>query len=170
MRIRKLALTDLPCVMRVERASFGAAGYSSTTFLGHVLRDRKHSFVAEDEQGTVVGYGLVRMNLGWLSARRGGITSIAVDPPQRRRGTGRALMARALEYLAEEGVDEADLEVEVNNVAAQSLYEAFGFRRSHLLPSYYGPNRDGMRMVVDVRRANQAMARNAARAKRAADG
>ncbi len=106
MKIRKFGLADLPQVMRVERASFGAASYSSTTFLAHVFRDRKHSFVAEDERGAVVGYALVRMNLGWLGARRGGITSLAVDPPRRRRGTGRALMVQALEYLAEQGVGE----------------------------------------------------------------
>lgn len=150
MRIRKLKLADLPRVMRIERASFGPEDYSGTTFWAHLLRDRKHSLVAEDEQG-VVGYALVRMTLGWLGRRRGGVTSIAVDPPQRRRGIGRGLMAQALEYLAERGVEEADLEVAVTNGAAQSLYDAFGFRRSRLLPHYYGPDRDGLRMVLDLR-------------------
>ena len=130
MRIRSFRLTDLPRVMQIERVSFGETSSGATTFLAHVLRDRKHSFVAEDEQGLIVGYTLARMNLGWLGARRGGITSIAVDPQR--------------------GVEEADLEVDANNRAAQSLYEASGFRRSRLLPHYYGPNRDGIRMVVDL--------------------
>jgi ribosomal-protein-alanine N-acetyltransferase len=150
MRIRSFRLTDLLRVMQIERVSFGEVSSGAATFLTHVLRDRKHSIVAEDEQGAIVGYALVRMNLGWLGARRGGITSIAVDPPRRRRGTGRALMAYALEHLAEHGVKEADLEVDANNRAAQSLYEASGFRRSRLLPHYYGPNRDGIRMVLDL--------------------
>ena len=150
MRIRSFRLTDLPRVMQIERVSFGETSSGATTFLAHVLRDRKHSFVAEDEQGLIVGYTLARMHLGWAGARRGGITSIAVDPPRRRRGTGRALMVQALEHLAERGVEEADLEVDANNRAAQSLYEASGFRRSRLLPHYYGPNRDGIRMVVDL--------------------
>jgi ribosomal-protein-alanine N-acetyltransferase len=150
MRIRRFRLTDLPRVMQIERVSFGEASSGPTTFLAHVLRDRKHSFVAEDEQGLIVGYALARMNLGWLGARRGGITSIAVDPPRRRQGTGRALMVQALEHLAEHGVEEADLEVDANNRAAQSLYEASGFRRSRLLPHYYASDRDGIRMVVDL--------------------
>lgn len=170
MKIRKLGMADLPQVMRIERASFGAVGYSSTTFLAHVLRDRKHSFVAEDEGGAVVGYTLVRLNLGWLGGRRGGITSIAVDPPRRRRGTGRALMARALDYLAEQGVEEADLEVETSNRAAQSLYEVVGFRRARLLPHYYGPDRDGMEMVAELKCDRQVEEGGAARARRAADG
>lgn len=155
MRIRKLKLADLPRVMRIERASFGPQDYSGTTFWAHLLRDRKHSFVAEDEEGVVVGYALVRMTLGWLVRRRGGITSIAVDPPQRRRGIGRRLMSEALEHLAEHGVEEADLEVAVANGAAQSLYDALGFRRSRLLPHYYGPDRDGLRMVLDLRRERE---------------
>ncbi len=170
MRVRNLKVCDLPRVLRVERASFGAAGSSATTFVAHVFRDRKNSFVAENEDGEVVGYALVRMGLGWLGSRRGGITSIAVDPPHRRQGAGRALMASALERLAEHGVEEADLEVEVDNGAAQSLYEAAGFRRASVLPDYYGSDRDGLRMVVDPKQAGPLRGGPAGRADRAADG
>ncbi len=150
MKIRRLALGDLAHVVRIERVSFGRDSYSLTTFLAHLVRDRKGLVVAEDEGGQVIGYALVRMTLGWVGARRGGITSIAVDPACRRQGAGRALMAAALRYLRENGVREADLEVGVDNRAAQSLYEAFGFRRSHLLPHYYGLNRDGIKMVLSL--------------------
>jgi ribosomal-protein-alanine N-acetyltransferase len=148
--IRESRLGDLPRVIRIERVSFGRDSYSLTTFLAHVLRDRKGLLVAEDEEGRLLGYVLVRQTLGWVGLKRGGITSIAVDPAHRRRGAGRALMARALEYLRQSGVKQADLEVGVENRAAQSLYEAFGFRRSHLLPHYYGLDRDGMKMVLDT--------------------
>ncbi len=170
MTIRRLKLTDLPRVMRIERDSFAEVGYSTTTFLGHLLRDRRHSLVAEDAQGDVVGYALVRMNLGWLGMRKGGITSIAVDPRRRRSGIGRALMVGALEQLAEHGAEEADLEVEANNRAAQSLYEAFGFRQSRLLPHYYGPDRDGIKMIADLKCGVRVRVRSAAGADRAGDG
>ncbi len=105
----------------------------------------------ENEGRQIVGYVLVRVGLRWLGVRRGGITSIAVDPPHRRRGFGRALVAAGLDYLREHGVEEADLEVNVSNRAAQSLYQAFGFVRSRLLPHYYGPNENGLKMVLDLR-------------------
>jgi len=152
MKVRKFKLADLPRVLQIERTSFGPEGSSATTFVAHLFRDRKHSFVAEDEQGIVVGYALVRMNLGWLGVRRGGITSIAVAPTHRRQGIGRALLAEALHWLREHGVQQADLEVSVANRAAQSLYQAFGFRRAQLLPHYYGSQGDGLRMVLDLRR------------------
>ena len=155
MRIRKFKFADLPRVLQIERTSFGPEGCGTTTFLAHLLRDRKYSYVAEDERGAVVGYALVRMTLGWLGARRGGITSIAVDAAHRRQGIGRALMAEALDRLREHEVQQADLEVSVTNRAAQSLYEAVGFRRAQLLPYYYGPQGDGMRMVLDLRRESR---------------
>ncbi len=153
MRIRKFALSDLADVVRIERASFGREAYSVTTFLAHIFRDRRGLLVVEDEEGRLVGYVLVRLGIRWLGVRRGGITSIAVHPAHRRRGFGRALIAEALDYLKSNGVDEADLEVNVTNRAAQSLYGAFGFVQSRLLPDYYGPEGNGLKMVLDLRRS-----------------
>jgi ribosomal-protein-alanine N-acetyltransferase len=151
MRIRKPRAGELARVIEVERAAFGPDSYSVTTFLAHLFRDRKGVFVAEDERGQVVGFVLVRLGLGWLRRRRrGGITSLAVEAAHRRQGIGTTLMARALEYLRENNVQEVDLEVGVTNQAAVSLYHTFGFQRSRLLPHYYGANRDGMRMVLDL--------------------
>lgn len=149
--VRRHRLTDLPQVMRIERASFGAEGYGSSTFLAHAFRDRGGFYVAQDEQGQVVGYVLVRLGLPWLGPRRGGITSVAVAPAHRRQGVGRALMCAALAHLQQRHAERADLEVSVTNRAAQSLYESLGFKRAKLLPDYYGLNRDGLQMVLDLR-------------------
>jgi ribosomal protein S18 acetylase RimI-like enzyme len=162
MKVRSATLGDLPRVLRIERASFGPEAYGVTTFLAHVFRDRKGLLVAEDDRGGVIGYALARVGLRWLGVRRGGLTSIAVDPQHRRRGVGRSLMAAALDYLRAQGVQSADLEVSVANRAAQSLYEAFGFVQSQLLPHYYGPNSDGLKMVLDIR--DRAPSRRAASA------
>ncbi len=148
--IRRFRVSDLPRVLQIERASFGPDSYSASTFMAHVFRDRKGLFVAAEEDG-VVGYALVRVGLGWIGMKRGGVTSIAVAPAYRRKGIGRALILHAIEYLREHDVDEADLEVNVTNLAAQSLYESLGFRRSRILPDYYGENRDGMKMVLDMK-------------------
>ncbi len=149
MIIRAFRVSDLPHVLRIERASFGTEGYSAATFLAHAFRDRRGLFVAEDES-QVAGYVLVRLGLRWLGSRKGGITSIAVAPALRRRGIGRSLLRHAISYLREHHVDAADLEVNVTNLAAQSLYESLGFRRCRLLPHYYGPSRDGLQMVLDL--------------------
>jgi len=152
MRIRRFHMADLPRVMQLERACFSSEGYSGATFLAHAFRDRKGFFVAEEEGGQLVGYVLVRLRLPWLGPRRGGVTSIAVAPAQRRQGLGRALLEAALAYLKEHHAEQADLEVNVANRAAQSLYESLGFKQAKLLAHYYGANRDGLRMVLDLSR------------------
>ncbi len=151
MRVRRMRLADLPCVMRIERACFRSEGYGLGTFLAHLLRDHRGAFVAENEQGEVVGYVLVRLSHSWRRPRRGGITSIGVVPIHRRQGFGRKLLEAALEHLREHRANEADLEVRVTNAAALSLYRSVGFRCSERLPDYYGHNGDGMRMVLDLR-------------------
>ena len=150
MLIRKYKLSDLPRVLSIERASFGAEGYTAGTFLAHAFRDRSGFYVAEDENNQVVGYILIRLGLPWIGPRRGGITSLAVAPAHRRRGVGRALLCAALAHLRDHQAEQADLEVSISNRAAQSLYESLGFKRSKLLPDYYGLNRDGLRMVLDL--------------------
>ena len=152
--IRRYRLADLPRVMSIERASFGVEGYSVTTFLAHAFRDRHGFYVAIDAAEQVVGYVLVRMGLPWIGPRRGGITSIAVDPSHRRQGIGRALLCAALEHLKARHAEQADLEVSVTNRAAQSLYESAGFTRVKLLPDYYGIHKDGLRMVAELRGQN----------------
>jgi [ribosomal protein S18]-alanine N-acetyltransferase len=156
LKVRKSVFSDLPRVVQIERAAFAAESYSVTTFLAHVLRDRKGLLVAENNEGRIVGYALVRLGLRWLGVRRGGITSIAVDAAHRRCGFGRALLAAALAYLREHDADEADLEVRVTNRAAQSLYESFGFVPSRELPNYYGPDQPGLKMICDLRESSPA--------------
>ena len=168
--IRRFHMADLPRVMQIERASFGSEGYSSATFLAHAFRDRKGFLVAEDGPGQVVGYVLARLGLPWLGPKKGGITSIAVVPAQRRQGLGRTLMQAALAYLREHHTEQADLEVHVTNLAAQSLYESVGFKRAKVLPHYYGPNRDGLRMVLDLTRTGETAGSAAASPAQKRDG
>jgi ribosomal-protein-alanine N-acetyltransferase len=153
MSVRTCKLADLPRVIQIERTCFGPDSYSVTTFLAHVFRDRKGLLVIENDEGRVVGYVLARVGLRWLGIHRGGITSIAVDPAHRRSGAGTALLAAALDYLRSNGVEEADLEVNVSNRAAHSLYQSFGFVQSRLLPDYYGPGADGLKMTLDMHEA-----------------
>lgn len=56
------------------------------------------------------------------------VTSIYLDPEQRRRGLGRELMGVALTFAVERGYGGISLWVLVENLAARQFYEAIGFR------------------------------------------
>ena len=87
--------------------------------------------------------------------RVGGVPGARRDDRRRRRptdgrGAGKRLLAELLRRLAAGGVRQVRLEVDLRNAAAIRFYERMGFREKRRLPDYYGPGRDGMRMVTDV--------------------
>jgi ribosomal protein S18 acetylase RimI-like enzyme len=81
-------------------------------------------FVAEDEDGAVIGYVTTRLDrtsgIGW-------IPNLAVDPAHQRRGLGRKLLERAVRFLRESGMAVAKIETLVQNPIGQKLYPDLGF-------------------------------------------
>ncbi len=77
------------------------------------------------EEGHVVGHAMVHQVD--LTGERWQISNVAVAPPYRNRGIGRALMTAALDYIrARRGVW-AILQVRSNNEPAIHLYRSLGF-------------------------------------------
>jgi ribosomal protein S18 acetylase RimI-like enzyme len=62
-----------------------------------------------------------------VKRRRAYVEELVVDAPERRRGIGRALMARAAEWARGEGARELVLTVWRGNRAAEQFYAALGY-------------------------------------------
>ncbi|MBI4082416.1 MAG: ribosomal protein S18-alanine N-acetyltransferase [Candidatus Lambdaproteobacteria bacterium] len=62
---------------------------------------------------------------------------IGVVPEHRRNGQGRRLLAHWLGWLRARGIRRVALEVRADNMAAQALYRAVGFREAGRRPGYY---------------------------------
>jgi ribosomal protein S18 acetylase RimI-like enzyme len=62
-----------------------------------------------------------------------------VEPSARRRGVARALMEAARQYGLEHGADRLQLETAIDNLTAQSLYEARGWGRDTGFYIYHLP-------------------------------
>jgi ribosomal-protein-alanine N-acetyltransferase len=116
---RELVLS--PALSRVEGLSKGV-----------VERLRRSFGVAAPPELNILGYGGF-----WLMAGEAHISTIAVRPEWRRRGIGELLLVAMLDWAVELGGDLATLEVRVSNVAAQSLYQKYGFAKVGLRPHYY---------------------------------
>jgi ribosomal protein S18 acetylase RimI-like enzyme len=76
----------------------------------------------------LVGLTVVSPNLRMKHAHNADIGAVYVDDRFRRRGVAAALMQSTMAYLAEARFANATLTVSADNVAAQKLYERFGFR------------------------------------------
>jgi ribosomal protein S18 acetylase RimI-like enzyme len=79
-------------------------------------------FVAEDPSGVAVG-----SIMGGYDGHRGWIYSLAVAPPQRGGGIGRALVARAESELAGLGCVKINLQILQGNAGVVGFYESLGY-------------------------------------------
>ena len=92
---------------------------------------------------------------GFILSRRAAdeaeILTVAVDPIVRKQGLASALLGFHLSRLAQTGVSTLFLEVDEANVAAQTLYRRYGFKRVGERKGYYALP-DGRRATALVMR------------------
>ena len=109
-------------------------------------------FVAESGAGVVGRLSLAR-DAHPASAHVADL-GLMVAPTHRRRGIGRALLQRAVEWAREAEVEKLELHVFPHNEPAIRLYEEFGFEREGLRRRHYrrGPElMDAVLMAYRVR-------------------
>lgn len=129
--VRRLAYSDLPAVISIERRSFPAP-WSLAMF---VLELSKPSGIclAATAGDELLGYLVCsRYDRVWH------VMNVAVDPDHRRRGVGSELIRRLLEEAG--GELPFTLEVRTSNAAAIAMYQRLGFRSAGVRPRYYRDN------------------------------
>jgi [ribosomal protein S18]-alanine N-acetyltransferase len=100
---------------------------------------------ARDAGGTLLGYTLF-----WHVVDELHLLNVAVAPPCRRRGIGRALMDDLLAYARTHDVVRVLLEVRASNAPAIALYESLGFERFNVRARYYADGEDAVEMALPV--------------------
>lgn len=84
-------------------------------------------FVAEDDQGAVIGYAYAARFRARNAYRFAVETTVYVDPRGHGQGIGRALYSRLLATLAAQGFTQAIAAIALPNQASIRLHEALGF-------------------------------------------
>lgn len=95
------------------------------------IRARDWALVVE-EDGRIDGFVVMARVLDEAT-----IYSIAVDPPQQRKGLGQLLLTAALERAEQAGATRCLLEVRQSNSAARKLYKRNGFHLDGVRKGYY---------------------------------
>jgi ribosomal protein S18 acetylase RimI-like enzyme len=88
------------------------------------ILDSEIAFVAEDDDGTPVGFALARHRAPGF----GTLTDLYVARDARRSGIATELMREVLTAFRELGIDQLDLEVLAANNVARSLYARWGLK------------------------------------------
>ncbi len=74
------------------------------------------------------------------------IATIDVHPDEQRNGLGTRLLKKAVEEAAKRHLFQSFLQVYVDNLGAIEFYMAMGYDVIDTLPSFYGPQKDGLLM------------------------
>lgn len=127
---------DLKRVEQLEAELFSSP-WSKEDF-EHELNnnDCAHYFVVEMD-GMIVGYCGV-----WNLYEQAQITTIGVTKDYQGRGIASMLMQKIEEISCANGCETCSLEVRVSNIAAQKLYEKFGYFVINTRKSYYSDNHE----------------------------
>ena len=154
--IRPATASDLPELVRLERASFddpwseallaGQLASSSLLVLAEMAEMAEMAGEAGPENGTLaVGYASFLEAVGEAELLR-----VAVEPEARRRGVGRLLVEAGLAHLGRRGVTRCHLEVRPDNEAALALYRRLGFQVTGRRPGYYPDGSPALLLTLEV--------------------
>lgn len=103
-----------------------------------------------EPEGPVVGFVATRANRTTLE-----ISGLAVDPPHRRTGIGRALLRAAVRSARARGFATVELHVSTGNAEAVALYASERFRRARRVEGFYSArfpdSGDAWVMIRDIR-------------------
>jgi ribosomal-protein-alanine N-acetyltransferase len=123
--IEKSVTADLPAIIEIEERSFSKP-WSKNQFEGSI-----NNFYTAKKDGKIVGFIGVQ-----LIEDEAHILHMAVDPAFRGQGISKKMMEFALNFPARKWF----LEVRAGNIAAQKLYESYGFKVISRRRKYYQDN------------------------------
>ncbi|THV26766.1 ribosomal protein S18-alanine N-acetyltransferase [Glycomyces paridis] len=134
LRIERLRWWHLPEVAEMELAIFGPEAWSEGLLWTELSAGNDYRAVLDRgaADAPIAGYAGTA-----LSDTEAWINNIAVAAAYRRRGVARMLMDDALARARAAGAKAVYLEVAVDNVPAQRLYDAYGFYGIGVRKNYY---------------------------------
>ncbi|MEU5154689.1 ribosomal protein S18-alanine N-acetyltransferase [Glycomyces sp. NPDC021274] len=130
LRIDRLRWWHLPAVAEMETVIFEAEAWSEGLLWTELSAGNDYRAVFDGER--ILGYAGTALNGDelWLN-------NIAVAAEARRRGVARMLMDDLIARGRAHGVKAVYLEVAVDNVPAQRLYDGYGFVGLGVRKNYY---------------------------------
>ncbi|KAI0033339.1 acyl-CoA N-acyltransferase [Vararia minispora EC-137] len=159
MNIRPVRVGDLMGMQACNLQNL-PENYTMKYYLYHAMTWPGLSYVAEDENGRVVGYILAKMeeDLPEGDEPHGHVTSISVLRSHRRLGLAKKLMIQSQEAMA--AIYQASyvsLHVRKSNRAALSLYrDTLGFTVRDIEKKYYADGEDAYAMRLYLKKTDDS--------------
>ncbi|GAA2600219.1 ribosomal protein S18-alanine N-acetyltransferase [Streptomyces tubercidicus] len=154
--LREMRWWDIAPVLELERELFPEDAWSQGMFWSELARARgphaTRRYLVAEQAGRLVGYGGLAAVDG-----TGDIQTIATARDQWGTGLGARLLTELLGAATDFECHEVLLEVRVDNLRAQRLYERFGFEPIGFRRGYYQPgNVDALVMRRTTQTSSEA--------------
>ena len=141
VKFRVMSALDLVVATAIEKEVYGKAAWSSAQFKEEFAKAPKDAYyLAAEAGGELIAYAGI-----FYVADVADIHTITVIDKYRRKGIGRELLKRLLDWARVKKAEAVMLEMRLGNDAARPLYEQNGFVEISKRENYYGP---GLTAVV----------------------
>ena len=133
VKFRPMNQLDLVPAFAIEKDAYGKEAWTMAQ-LKEEFAGKERMYVVGEFGGELIAYAGV-VNL----AGTADVLTLTVADEHRRKGIGRELLRRLIDWSRTQKCEAIMLEVRVGNIDAIPLYESFGFIEISRRKDYYGP-------------------------------
>ena len=147
VKFRPMTALDLVSAIAIEKAVYGKTAWSADQFKEEFAKAPKTAhYLAAEFEGQLIAYAGI-----FYVADVADIHTITVVADQRRKGIGRELLKRLIDWARVKKAQAIMLEMRLGNDQARPLYESFGFIEISKRENYYGPGLTAVVMRKELR-------------------
>ena len=144
VKFRPMTQLDLVPAFAIEKSSYGHEAWTMAQFKEE-FAGKERMYVVAQKAGEIIAYAGV-VNL----AGTADVLTVTVADGYRRKGIGRELLRRLIDWSRTQKCEAIMLEVRVGNEEAIPLYESFGFIEISRRKDYYGPGKPAIVMRKEL--------------------
>ena len=147
VKFRPMTSLDLVPAIAIEKEVYGKTAWSADQFKSEFAKSPKSAqYLAAEFEGQLIAYAGI-----FYVADVADIHTLTVVADHRRKGIGRELLKRLIDWARVKKAPAIMLEMRLGNDAARPLYESFGFIEISRRENYYGPGLTAVVMRKELR-------------------
>ena len=144
--LENVDLTLLQRLVRLEKEAFDVGGLNEWNILPFIRHGRV--YVAKEQQDII---GLIEYMRDWDNPQKSYLVGVSIAKEMRGQGLGTILLHTSLQLLKKENIEEVELTVDPENLAAIKVYEEkLGFVKKDFRLDEYGAGENRLVMILSL--------------------
>ena len=144
--LENVDLTLLQRLVRLEKEAFDVGGLNEWNIVPFIRHGRV--YVAKEQQDII---GLIEYMRDWDNPQKSYLVGVSIAKEMRGQGLGTILLHTSLQLLKKENIEEVELTVDPENLAAIKVYEEkLGFVKKDFRLDEYGAGENRLVMILSL--------------------